>query len=65
SAAGYEDVLNVSLDVFRIAAVLLPVLAGSVTYGILRMTQHSEKNKANQSTQKAPLPATKEILGKG
>lgn len=64
SAAGYEDVLNVSLDVFRIAAVLLPVLAGSVTYGILRMTQHSEKNNAVQSTQKVPLSATKEILGK-
>lgn len=37
SAAGYEDVLKVPLDVFRIAAVAVPAAVGALVYGTLTL----------------------------
>jgi cytochrome b-561 len=35
SVASYEDTLSIALDVFRWAALILPLIVGGVTYGVL------------------------------
>lgn len=41
SAAGYEDVMNLPLDFFRITSVLVPVLAGLITYAGIKFIKRS------------------------
>lgn len=49
SFAGYEDDLNLSLDVFRWLALLLPILSGGITYAFLSMLKRHQSSTIQDS----------------
>jgi len=44
SVTGYEDVLGIPLDVFRLASIISPLLVGLGSYALLRLLQGSRRS---------------------
>ncbi len=58
SVASYEDTLSIALDVFRWTALILPLLVGGVTYGLLiRLKRQTPKHQNETSPENARAKA--------
>lgn len=51
SAAGYEDVLRIPIPVFQAAAVIVPVAAGAITHGTIRLIRQTRAQRATYRLQ--------------
>jgi len=51
SAAGYEDVLRIPIPVFQAAAVIVPVAAGAITHGTIRLIRQTRAQRTTYRLQ--------------